>query len=136
MKRWGIAILLAVVVVAAVAVYVIATQDDEDEKPALPTVGALTLGPAETIRLEEGVYWVDDAAGQFTVTVEATNATRVEFFTRGAGGDVVPLGVDDDGSDGWSLQAGLEPDYRGSVYAEVYNAAGDHVRSEELAVAR
>jgi hypothetical protein len=126
---------LVVVIIIAVAVYVLVIRDDEEEATP-PTVGALTLGPEEAIRLEEGVYWVDDPDGEFTITVEATDAARLEFFVRGAGGDVLALGVDDNGADGWSITASLEPDYRGSVYAQVYPEEGEHVTSEELAVAR
>jgi hypothetical protein len=130
-------VLAVVVIIIAVAVYVLVIRDDEEEEEATPpTVGALTLGPEEAIRLEEDVYWVDDPDGQFTITVEATDAARVEFFVRGAGGNVEPLGVDDDGADGWSITASLEPDYRGVVYAQVYPEEGEHVTSEELAVAR
>lgn len=129
-------VLAVVVIIIAVAVYVLVIRDDEEEEEALPTVGALTLGPEGAIRLEEGVYWVDDPDGQFTITVEATNASRVEFFARDAGGDVQSLGVDEDGADGWSITASLDSDYSGSVYAEVYPEEGEHVTSEELAVAR
>lgn len=126
---------LALVIIVAVAAYVLLIRDKEEEE-ALPTVGALTLGPEEAIRLEEGVYWVDDAEGQFTITVEATNAARAEFFVRGEDEDALSLGVDEDAADGWSISASLEPDFRGSVYAQVYPEEGEHVTSEELAVAR
>lgn len=127
---------LALVIIVAVAAYALLIRDDKEEEEALPTVGALTLGPEEAIRLEEGVYWVDDPDGQFTITVEATNAARVEFFVRADDEDALSLGVDEDGADGWSITASLEPDYRGVVYAQAYPEEGEHVTSEELDVAR
>ncbi|MEW6579353.1 MAG: hypothetical protein AB1435_09170 [Chloroflexota bacterium] len=127
-------LVVVVVIIIAVVLYILLTDDDEEE--ALPTVGALTLGPEEAIRLEEGVYWVDDPEGEFTITVEATNAARAEFFARDAGGNVLSLGVDEDGADGWSITASLDSDYSGSVYAQVYPEDGEHVTSEELPVAR
>lgn len=127
---------LALVIIVAVAAYVLVFRDKEEEEEAPPTVGALTLGPEEAIRLEEGVYWVDDPDGQFTITVEATNAARVEFFARADDEEALSLGVDEDGADGWSITANLEPEFRGAVYAQVYPEEGEHVTSEELDVAR
>lgn len=130
----GVLAVVLVVVIAVVA-YILLSEDEEEEA-APPTVGALTLGPEEAIRLEGETHWVDDPDGQFTIIVEATNAARVEFFARDAAGSVLSLGVDEDGADGWSVTATIEPDYSGSVYAQVYPKEGEYVTSDELLVAR